>query len=132
MLALPQCARNGGRRLWLTKFLGSGFTGNVFQARFNGSDEFFAVNVFEMYYSDADIREQFLHEFDIYRMLEEAYRSEQLSDCITPCCYGAFEGDGMAIFILELCANELKRWDEFNAFKQFQVYELAKQLTVWN
>jgi hypothetical protein len=35
--------------------------------------------------------------------MEMAYQSGKLHDRITPHCYGAFEGDGIDVLVLELC-----------------------------
>ena len=41
-------------------------------------------------------------------------KKKRLLDQITPRCYGAFEGDGMNVLILELCDGILMDWDELN------------------
>lgn len=71
-----------------------------------------------MHRSDADIREHFLHEFKVYSLLEGAHQSGMLCNRITPRCYGAFEGDGTAILILESCGRSLKDWDELSTLEQ--------------
>ena len=115
MLDLPQCAENGKRRLWLTRWVGSGSTGNVWQCRFDGSVNFFIAKIVEVLCrADADKRERLHHEFNIYLTLENAYRSCQPHDRIAPRCYGAFEGDGVAVLILDLCDGVLNKWGELS------------------
>ncbi|KAF8351826.1 hypothetical protein F5887DRAFT_1068226 [Amanita rubescens] len=110
VLALPQCAKNGKRRLWLTRFVGYGSTGNVWQCRFDDS---------------ADL----LHdEFNIYLTLEKAYQSRQLRHRIAPRCYGAFEGDGVVVLILDLCDGVLNEWEELSDPERPQVYKLVQDL----
>jgi hypothetical protein len=114
----PQCAHNGNgkRRLWLTRLIGFGSTGNVWQCRFDNSDGLFAIKVVEMLRrSDVERRQRFRNEFGVYLTLEMAYQSGKLHDRITPHCYGAFEGDGIDVLILELCDGTLNGWDELNA-----------------
>ncbi|KAH9175245.1 hypothetical protein EDB89DRAFT_1903808 [Lactarius sanguifluus] len=43
--ALPHCAENGNRkrRLWLTRHIGSGSTGNVWECHFDNGDDLFAI-----------------------------------------------------------------------------------------
>jgi hypothetical protein len=115
-LVLPQCARNGKRRLWLTRFIGSGSTGNVWQCRSDDSDDSFAIKIVELLrHSDADKRQRLHNEFNVYLTLEKAFQSGQLRDRIAPRCYGAFEGDGVDVLILDLCDDNLKEWDELSA-----------------
>jgi hypothetical protein len=113
-LALPQCARNG-KRLWLTRFVGFGSTGNVWQCRFDGSENYFAVKIVEVLSrSDADRRRRLCNEFNVYLTLEEAYQSGQLSNRIAPHCYGAFEGDGVDALILDFHDGVLNTWEELS------------------
>ena len=108
MLALPQCAKIGKRRLWLTRFVGAGSTGNVWQCRFDGSVDFFVAKIVEVLRrADADIRQRLHDEFNIYLTLEKAYQSCQPHDRIAPRCYGAFQGDGVAVLILDSCDGVL-------------------------
>ncbi|KAH9175244.1 hypothetical protein EDB89DRAFT_347330 [Lactarius sanguifluus] len=106
---LPHCAENGNRkrRLWLTRHIGSGSTGNVWECHFDNG---------------------FHNEFEVYLSLEIAYQSGQLRDRITPHCYGAFEGDGTGVLILGLCGDTLKDWDELDFSEQTQVYGLVWDL----
>jgi hypothetical protein len=76
------------------------------------------VKFFDTHRSDADIREHFLQEFQIYCLLEEVHRKGQLHHRIAPRRYGAFEDAGIAILILEPCGHRLKEWDELNALEQ--------------
>jgi hypothetical protein len=114
-LALPQCSGSRKPRLWLTRFVGSGSTGNVWQCHFDNVDDMFAIKVVEVLrHSDAASRQRLRSEFEVYLSLEEAYQSGKLPDRIAPHCYGAFEGDTMDVLILELCDSTLGEWDELN------------------
>jgi hypothetical protein len=118
-LALPQCAINGKRRLWLTRFIGFGSTGSVWECRFDDSDDLFAAKIVEVLRrNDADRRERLRNEFNVYLILEKAYRSGRLSDRIAPRCYGAFEGDSIDILILDLCPGVLYSWDRLMSSEQ--------------
>ena len=113
--ALPQRSGSGKSRLWLTRFLGFGSTGNVWQCSFDNSDDSYAIKIVELLrHSDADSQHRLRNEFNIYLILEKAYPKKRLLDQITPRCYGAFEGDGMNVLILELCDGILMDWDELN------------------
>lgn len=115
VLALPQCPKNGKRRLWLTRFVGSGSTGNVWQCRFDDSVDLFIAKIVEVLRpADADNRQRLHNEFNIYLALEKAYQAGQLRDRITPRCYGAFEGDGVNVLILDLCDGILNEWGELS------------------
>ncbi len=115
MLALPHCAKNGNRRLWLTRFVGSGSTGNVWQCCFDGSVDFFIAKIVEVLRrADTDNRQRLHDKFNIYLTLEKAYQSHQPHDRIAPRCYGAFEGDTVAVLILDLCDGVLNEWEELN------------------
>jgi len=117
-LALPQCARNSKRRLWLTRFLGSGSTGNVWQCNFDNSDDLFAVKIVEVLRrSDADKRQRLRAEFNAYRFLDKAYQSGRLHDHIAPHCYGAFESDCIDVLILDLCDGNLNAWDKLSSLE---------------
>ncbi|EDR11560.1 uncharacterized protein LACBIDRAFT_313890 [Laccaria bicolor S238N-H82] len=128
-LPLPQCAKIGNRRLWLTCFVGSGSTGNVWKCRFDGSGDFFAVKVVEVLRpADADKRQRLRDEFNIYLALEQAYQSRQLHHRIAPRCYGAFEGNGVAVLVLDLCDGVLNEWGALSDSERSQVYKLARDL----
>jgi hypothetical protein len=115
-LALPQCARSSKQRLWLTRFVASGSTGNVWECRFDNSDDLFAVKVVEVLRpSDAGSRQRLCNEFNVYLTLDRAYHSAQLRDRIAPRCYGAFKGNGVDILILDLCEGTLNQWGELSA-----------------
>jgi hypothetical protein len=115
-LVLPGCAENNKPRLWLTRFVASGSTGNVWQCCFDNRDDLFAAKIVEVLRdSDADNRERLRNEFDVYLILDEVYRSGQLHDRIALRCYGAFEGNGTDILILDLCDGVLNTWDELSA-----------------
>ena len=80
-LVLPQCAESGNQRLWLTRFVASGSTGNVWKCRFDMCDDLFAVKVVEASRpSDAGSRQRLRNEFNVYLTLEKAYHSGQLRD----------------------------------------------------
>ncbi|KAF8339291.1 hypothetical protein F5887DRAFT_1062844 [Amanita rubescens] len=129
MLALPQCAKNGKRRLWLTRFVGSGSTGNAWECHFDGSADFFIVKIVEVLrHADADKRQRLHDEFKVYLTLEKAYQSRQPHDRIAPRCYGAFKGDGIAILVLDLCDGVLNEWGELSDPERSQVYKLVRDL----
>ena len=66
-LALPLCVKSGKERLWLTRFVGSGSTGNVWECRFDDCDDLFAAKVVEVLRpSDADSRQRLRNEFKVY------------------------------------------------------------------
>ncbi|KAH9048980.1 hypothetical protein EDB84DRAFT_1585806 [Lactarius hengduanensis] len=128
---LPHCAENGNgkRRLWLTRHIGSGSTGNVWECHFDNGDDLFAIKVVKLRRrSDVECQRRFYNEFEVYLSLEIGYQSGQLRDRITPHCYGAFEGDGTGVLILGLCGDTLKDWDELNFSEQTQVYGLVWDL----
>ena len=115
-LALPQCARNSKRRLWLTDFIASGSTGSVWQCRFDNSDDLFAVKIVGMSRrSDADRRQRLRDEFSVYLTLDEAYQSGKLRDRIAPRCYGAFEDKYTNVLVLDLYDGILNEWVELSA-----------------
>ena len=118
---LPLYAKNGDKKqhLWLTRVIGSGSTGTVWQCRPDTSDSLFAVKVVEMLRgSDVERQQRFYNEFGVYLSLELAYQSKQLCDRITPHCYGGFKGKRINVLILELCNGTLKSWDELNISEQ--------------
>jgi hypothetical protein len=113
--ALPQCTGCRKPRLWLTRSIGFGSTGRVWQCHFDNSDVSFAAKIVEVLRrSDANRRQRLRNEFNVYRRLDKAYQSGKLRDRIAPHCYGAFEGDGVDVLILELCDGILRDWDELN------------------
>ena len=88
---------------------------NVWQCRFDNSDDLFAIKIVEVLRrSDADSRQRLRNEFNVYLTLEEAYQSRQPRGRISPCCYGAFEGDGVDVIVLELCGGILREWYELS------------------
>jgi hypothetical protein len=114
-LALPQCTESGNQRLWLTRFVASGSTGNVWECRFDKCDDLFAVKVVEVLRpSDADSRQRLRNEFSVYLTLEKAYHSGQLRDRIAPRCYGAFKGNRVDVLVLDLCEGILNQWGELS------------------
>jgi hypothetical protein len=115
---LPQSttSRSRKQRLWLTRFIASGSTGHVWECRFDNCDSLFAAKVVEVLRpSDEDSRRRLRNEFNAYLTLEKAYQSGQLRDRITPCCYGAFEGNRVDVLILELCDGILNDWGELSS-----------------
>jgi hypothetical protein len=117
MFAPLQRAEKGNekQRLWLTHFIGSGSTGDVWQCRFDNNDGLFAIKVVEVLRkSDVERQQRFYNEFEVYLTLEMAYQSERLRNRITPHCHGAFKGDRIDVLILELCDGVLNGWDELN------------------
>jgi hypothetical protein len=118
-LVLPQCAESGNQRLWLTRFVTSGLTGNVWECRFDNCDDLFAVKVVEVLRpSDAASRQRLGNEFNVYLTLEKAYQSGQLHDRIAPRCYGAFKGNRVDVLILDLCEGILNQWGELSAHER--------------
>ncbi|KIL54825.1 hypothetical protein M378DRAFT_91869 [Amanita muscaria Koide BX008] len=111
----PACARSK-QRLWLTRFIASGSTGNVWECRFDNCDDLFAVKIVEVLRpSDAGSRQRLHNEFNVYLTLDKAYQSGQLCDRIAPCCYGAFKGNHVDVLILDLCDGILNDWEELSA-----------------
>jgi hypothetical protein len=73
--ALPSCAKDGKGHLWLTRFIASGSTGNVWQCHFDNSYDSFAIKIVELLRSsDIDSRKRLRNEFDVYLTLEKAYK----------------------------------------------------------
>lgn len=108
--------RNGQRRLWLTRFIGFGSTGKVWRSNLDYSDDSFAVKIVELLRpSDVDSQQRLRNEFNVYLIIEAAYQSGRLRDRITPCCYGAYEGDDVDVLVLELCDGIPNTWDELSA-----------------
>ena len=117
MLTLPQCAEN--QRLWVTRFVASGSTGNGWACCFYNCDGLFAIKVVEVLRpSDAGRRQQLRDEFNVYLTLEKAYHSGQLRDRIALRCYGAFKGNHVDVLILDLCEGILNQWWELSAPEQ--------------
>jgi hypothetical protein len=113
---LPRRAENSKPCLWLTRFVASGSTGNVWQCCFDNREDLYAAKIVEVLcHSDADNQQRLRNEFDVYLILDEAYQSGRLHDRIAPRCYGAFEGNGVDILILDLCDGVLNVWDELSA-----------------
>jgi hypothetical protein len=113
--ALPECAGSRNPRPWLTRLIGFGSTGNVWQCHFDNSDYSFPAKIVEVLRpSDVNSRQQLLNEFNVYLTLEKGYQSGKPHNRIAPHCYGAFEGDGVNILILELGDETLSAWDELN------------------
>ena len=116
MLALPECAKSSKQRLWLTRFLASGSTGNVWECRFDNCDNLFAVKIAEVLRpSDTGSRLRLRNEFKVYLTLDRAYHTGQLHDRIAPRCYGAFKDSHVDVLILDLCEGILNQWEELSA-----------------
>jgi hypothetical protein len=116
-LVLPLFAKNGDRkqRLWLTRVIGSGSTGTVWQCHSDKSDGLYAIKVAELLCrSDVERLRRFWNEVEIYLTLEMAHQSGQLCNRVTPHCYGAFKDDRTNVLVLELCNGTLNSWDELN------------------
>ncbi len=112
MFGLPPIPHTGKQCLWLTRPLGHGSTGSVYECHFDNFDEPFAVKVVEMLRSsDIEARKRLRNEFDVYITMEKAYQSGKLRDRIAPRCYGAFEGKYIDVLILDLHNAVLDSWD---------------------
>ena len=120
-LALPPSQRTDGKqRLWLTRCVGSGSTGNVWECHFDTSNDLFAAKVVEVLRpSDAGARQRIRNEFNIYLYLDRAYNSGRLLDRIAPQCYGAFKGNRTDILILDLCVGILNEWEELSSPERY-------------
>ena len=113
--ALPQYCESREPRVWLTHFVGSGSTGNVWRCCFDDREESFAIKIVETLQPSEEASRKRLHnEFKVYLALEEAYQSGKLPNRIAPQCYGAFKDDAMDVLILELCDGVLGEWDELS------------------
>ena len=120
-LFLPLFAEDGDtkQRLWLTRVIGSGSTGIVWQCYPDGSDGLYAIKVVErLCRSDAERLQRFWNEVKVYLTLEMAYRPGQLNNRITLQCYGAYKGDRTNVLVLELCDRTLKSWNELNILER--------------
>ena len=62
--------------------------------------------------SDTGARKQFRTEFEAYLMMEKAYQSGKLQNCVAPHCYGAFESKYIDILILNLHNNIPNLWEQ--------------------
>ena len=119
-LAIPLCVRNDKLRLWLTRFIGSGSTGSVWQCRFDTGYDSFAAKIVEVLRPfDTEKRQRLRNEFKIHLILEKAYQSGRLRNRIAPRCYGAFEGSDMGVLILDLCDGILNSWDDLSASERY-------------
>ena len=89
----------------------------------------FAVKIVELLRpSDADSQQRLRNEFNVYLTLEKAYQAGRLRDRIAPRCYGAFEGDGVDVIILELCDDNLRAWDELNDSERWAARVISEEL----
>jgi hypothetical protein len=87
VLTIPPCARNNKRRLWFTRFIASGSTGNVWQCRFDASYDSLAAKIVEVLRpSDTEKRQRLRNEFKVHLILDKAYQSGRLHDRIAPRC----------------------------------------------
>jgi hypothetical protein len=73
---------------------------------------------------DANRRLRLHNEFNVYPTLEQAYKSGQLPNRIAPHCYGAFEGYGIDILILDLCQGLVGSADASTAVSRNNLMEL--------
>jgi hypothetical protein len=113
-LLLPQSATDG-KRVWLTHFIASGSTGDVWRCRFDDSDHPFAVKVVEeLRRGDETADNGSVTSSMLIFTLEKTYQSGQLPDRIAPQCYGAFQSRTVDILILDLHEGVLNSWDELN------------------
>ena len=120
VLAIPPCARNDKPRLWFTRYIASGSTGDVWQCRFDTSYDPFAAKIVEVLRpSDTEKRQRLRNEFKIHLILDEAYQSRRLHNRIAPRCYGAFEGSWMDVLILDLCDGILNSWDDLSDSERY-------------
>ena len=117
-LALPLCLKSSKQRLWLTRFVASGSTGNVWECRFDNCDDLFAVKVVEALRSSgathASSRQRLRNELNVYLILDNACHSGQIHDHIAPRYYGAFKGNHVDVLILDLCEGILNQWEELS------------------
>ena len=113
MFGLPPIPHTGKQFLWLTRSLGHGSTGSVYQCHFDNVEKSFAAKVVEMLHSsDIEARKRLRNEFDVYITMEKAYQTGKLQNRIAPRCYGAFEGKYVDVLILDLHNAVLGSWDD--------------------
>jgi hypothetical protein len=87
--------------------------GSVWQCCFDGSDYFFAAKIVEVLHrADVGGRRRIRDEFSVYLALENAYKSGPLRKYIALHSYGAFQGDGIDIIVLDLYDDVLNTWNE--------------------
>ena len=125
MLTLPQCAESK-RRIWLTRFVASGSTGNVTNLTRTVNKSWlskrhsqtvgmsFLITVTTCSPLSICSRQRIRNEFNVYLTLDRAYYSGQLRDRIAPRCYGAFKGNPVDVLILDLCEGILNQWGELS------------------
>ena len=113
MFGLPPIPHTGKQHLWLTRSLGYGSTGGVYQCHFDNFEKPFAAKVVEMLRSsDIEARNRLRNEFNVYITMEKAHQSGKLQNRIAPRCYGAFEGKYVDVLILDLHNPVLDSWDD--------------------
>ncbi|KAF9529020.1 hypothetical protein CPB83DRAFT_295730 [Crepidotus variabilis] len=95
-LLLPQCIEGSNRRLFPTRFLGSGSTGNVRECRFDNSQELFAIKVVEE--------------------LKKADKKKE--NRIAPRCYGFYTSEGMYVLIVDKCDITSRHWKDLDVDEQ--------------
>ncbi len=85
----------------------------MWECHFDNLGQPFAVKVVEaLRSSDAEAKERFRNEREIYLKMEKAYQSGKLQDRIAPRCCGIFEGKSIDILILDLHENVLDSWEQ--------------------
>ena len=113
---IPHTGKQSKQHLWLTRSLGHGSTGRVYnyKCHFDFFEKLFAAKVVEMLCSsDIEARKRLRNEFDVYIAMERAYQSGKLRNRIAPRCYGAIEGKYTDVLILDLHNAVLDSWDDF-------------------
>ncbi|KAH9043887.1 hypothetical protein EDB85DRAFT_1855365 [Lactarius pseudohatsudake] len=125
---LPENGK-GTRRIWLTRHIGYGSTGSVWQGHFDNSNTLYAIKIVELLRSsDSELRQRLCNEFEVYLALEKAYKSGRLLDRITPHCHGAYSGDRLDALILELCNCTLEGWSDLSNSELKQLYGMVRDL----
>ncbi|KAH9986750.1 hypothetical protein BJV74DRAFT_878456 [Russula compacta] len=129
VLAIPPCTSNDKLRLWFTRFIAVGSTGNVWQCHFDTSYDSFAAKIVEVLRpSDTEKRKRLRNEFKIHLILDKAYQSGRLHDHIAPRCYRAFESSHMDVLILDLCDGVLNSWGDLSTSERSDIYKLVQTL----
>jgi hypothetical protein len=102
------------RRIWITRLLGAGSTGGVYEGSLGGV--LFAVKVVEILGSPEDVakRQRLRREFDMYARVERAYHSGELAERFAPRFFGAFRSKRMDALIMELHGDALSDWNDLS------------------
>ena len=104
-LALPLCVKSGKQRLWLTRFLGSGSTGNAWECRFDDCDDLFAAKVVEFY---AHLMQTADNDFLMSLKSTLPWTGRITLVNYTIPSLHAFKGNHLDVLILDLCEGVLK------------------------